>query len=159
MPPINELSIPTPAPPLLWMATSIPHDSNEPAESDSAPYKAPRSLRILIVEDEILIAIDMRDLLEGSGHVVVGIADSADHAIATALRERPDLALMDIVLAGSRDGIDAALELRQRLDIPSLFITAHPDPAMRERAKAAQPLGFLVKPVDEDMLRCVLASL
>ena len=159
MPPIEKLSIPAPEPPLLWMLASIPHDSNAPDVSDSTSYNAPRSLRILIVEDEILIALDMRDLLEESGHVVVGIADSADHAVAIAVRERPDLILMDIVLAGPRDGIDAALELRERLDVPSLFITAHPDLPMRERAEAARPLGFLVKPLDEGTLRRVLARL
>ena len=94
MPPIEKLSIPAPEPPLLWMLASIPHDSNAPDVSDSTSYNAPRSLRILIVEDEILIALDMRDLLEESGHVVVGIADSADHAVAIAVRERPDLILI-----------------------------------------------------------------
>jgi CheY-like chemotaxis protein len=141
------------------MLASTPHDSNPPGEPDGTRSTPPRSLRILIVEDEILIALDMRELLEGSGHVVVGIADSADHAIATALRERPDLVLMDIALAGTRDGVDAALELRKRLDVPSLFITAHPDLAMRERAEAARPLGVLAKPLDEGMLRRVLARL
>jgi two-component system, response regulator PdtaR len=159
MPPIAELSNPTHEPPLLWMLASIPDDPNAPGESDSTPYSIPRSLRILIVEDEILIALDMRDLLKESGHLVVGMAGSVDHAIAMALRERPDLVLMDIVLAGPRDGIDAALELRERLDVPTLFITAHPDPLMRERAKASKPLGFLVKPLDEGMLRRVLARL
>ena len=118
-----------------------------------------RSLRILIVEDEVLIALDLRTLVEESGHVVVGIVDFADYAIATATRQRPDVVLMDIALAGSRDGIDAALELRERLDIPSLFVSAHPDLPLRKRAEAAKPVGFLIKPVDEGMLRHLLAHL
>jgi two-component system, response regulator PdtaR len=159
MSPIAELFISTKQPPLLSMPASIPHDLNAPGEPDSTRHSATRSLRILIAEDEILIALDMRTLLEESGHVVVGIVDSADHAIATALQERPDVALLDIVLAGPRDGIDAALELRNRLDVPSLFITAHPDLPMRKRAEAARPLGFLTKPLDESMLYRVLARL
>src|SRR5436309_14322878 len=109
MPPIEKLSIPAPEPPLLWMLASIPHDSNAPDVSDSTSYNAPRSLRILIVEDEILIARDMRDLLEESGHVVVGIDDSVNHDVAIAVRERPDLILMDDVVAGPHDDIDASL--------------------------------------------------
>jgi CheY-like chemotaxis protein len=159
MPPIAEPSISTKQPPLLSMPASIPHDLDAPGESDSKPYGAARSLRILIVEDEILIALDMRTLLEESGHVIVAIVDSADHAIAAALRESPDVALIDIVLAGPRDGIDAALELRNRLDVPSLFITAHPDLPIRKRAEAARPLGFLAKPLDESMLHRLLARL
>jgi DNA-binding NarL/FixJ family response regulator len=156
---ITPSCIPTCAPPPLWMLASRSDSSNLPEGKDSAPATTARRLRILIVEDEILIAIDMRGLLEGSGHIVVGIADSADHAITTALRERPDVVLMDIALTGPRDGIDAALELRERLDIPSLFITAHSDLAMRHRAEAARPLGFLSKPLDDDMLRRILARL
>ena len=148
-----------PRQPVCWLLACAPNDPDPTTRLDSEPYDAPRSLRILIVEDEILIALDMRTMLEAGGHTVVGIADTADHAVAAALRERPDLVLLDIALVGSRDGIDAAIELRARLDIPSLFITAHPDPILRQRAQVAKPLGFLAKPLDEDVLRQLLTEL
>jgi CheY-like chemotaxis protein len=159
MPAIEHAYSSSPRPSVYGLLACAPNDPEPTTGSDRRTYSAPHSLRILVVEDEILIALDMRAMLEASGHVVVGIADSADRAIATALRERPDLVLMDIALVGSRDGIDAAIELRARLDIPSLFITAHPDPTLRERARTAKPLGFLAKPLDEDVLLRLLAQL
>jgi CheY-like chemotaxis protein len=159
MPLMHESSLRALGPSVLWTVASLPDNSDAPNGSESVPYRAARSLRILIVEDEILIALDLRNLVEESGHVVVGIVESADYATATATRERPDVVLMDIALAGPRDGIDAALELRARLDIPSLFVSAHPDLSLRRRAEAAKPVGFLTKPVDEDVLRRHLARL
>jgi two-component system, response regulator PdtaR len=151
MPAIEHAYSSSPRPSVYGLLACAPNDPEPTTGSDRRTYSA--------LEDEILIALDMRAMLEASGHVVVGIADSADRAIATALRERPDLVLMDIALVGSRDGIDAAIELRARLDIPSLFITAHPDPTLRERARTAKPLGFLAKPLDEDVLLRLLAQL
>jgi CheY-like chemotaxis protein len=149
----------TPQPPCCWLLACASNDPDAATRSGGETHIKAHSLRILIVEDEILIALDMREMLEASGHTVVGIAESAERAVATAVRERPDLVLMDIALVGLRDGIDAAIELRARLDIPSLFITAHPDSALRQRAQAAKPLGFLAKPLDEDVLRRLLAQL
>ena len=121
MPLLHQSSLPALGPSVLWMVASIPDHSNAPNGSESVPYRAARSLRILIVEDEILIALDLRNLVEESGHVVVGIVESADYAMATAARQRPDVVLMDIALAGPRDGIDAASHL---VGGPEFFLDA-----------------------------------
>ena len=107
----------------------------------------------MIVEDEFFISLDMQTLLQALGHVVVAVAVSADDAVRIAQREQPDVALMDIRLVGTRDGIDAAEEIFNRFGVPSLFVTANTDPQTRGRAQAVQPLGFLEKPVNAQRLR------
>jgi DNA-binding NarL/FixJ family response regulator len=102
--------------------------------------------RIVVVEDEIFIRLDLMTHLGTAGHAIVGTADSADDALATVERERPDIVLMDVRLAGERDGIDAALEIWRRFAIRSLFVSANLDSAARSRAAAANPIGFLEKP-------------
>jgi CheY-like chemotaxis protein len=90
--------------------------------------------------------------------VVVAIAISADEALNIASSERPDVVLMDIRLAGPRDGIDAAQEIYSRLGIGSIFVTANTDPETRTRAQAIKPIAFLEKPLTEYRLRHVLAD-
>jgi CheY-like chemotaxis protein len=103
--------------------------------------------RILVVEDEYFVALDVEDALSGVGFTVVGIATTAEEAVRMAEAERPDIVLMDIRLAGTRDGIEAAAEIRNRFGIPSLFATAHSDAGTRARGdRAAAPLGWLTKP-------------
>ncbi len=102
--------------------------------------------KILVVEDEYLLAAELEHHLEQAGFTVVGIASSAEEALEFATSEKPDLAVMDIRLAGPRDGIDAAIYLRSQLGIPSIFASAHADEATRKRSEAAQPLGWLHKP-------------
>ena len=107
----------------------------------------PAGFRILVVDDEVFTRLYFRDLLSELGHMVVEIAESASSAVAAARRHRPDLVLMDVRLPGERDGIDAAAEIRSRLGIPSIFLTAHTDADTRKRAEAAGALDYLVKPV------------
>lgn len=102
--------------------------------------------RIMIVEDDYLVSSEMERALIDDGFAVVGIAGSAEEAIALAVAEHPGLAVMDVRLGGSRDGIDAALELFRTLGIRCVFATAHHDAQARERARAANPLGWLQKP-------------
>jgi two-component system, response regulator PdtaR len=102
--------------------------------------------KILVVEDESLLAAELEHHLEQAGFTVVGIASSAEEALEFATSEKPDLAVMDIRLAGTRDGIEAAIDLRSQLGIPSIFASAHADEATRKRSEAAQPLGWLHKP-------------
>ena len=102
--------------------------------------------RIVVVEDEIFIRLDLMTHLGTAGHAVVGTADSAEDAVSAVERERPDMVLMDVRLAGKRDGIDAALEIWNRFNIRSLFVSANLDAAARSRAAPANPLGFLEKP-------------
>lgn len=102
--------------------------------------------RILIVEDEYLVATELEAMLADAGFAVVGVAASADEAVRLAREQRPALAIVDIRLGGRRDGVDAAIEMAQSLGVRPLFATAHSDPAMRTRAQPAAPLGWLVKP-------------
>jgi CheY-like chemotaxis protein len=103
--------------------------------------------RVLIVEDEYFVALDIEDALSSVGFAIVGIATTAEEAVKVAEVEKPDMVLMDIRLAGARDGIEAAAEIRNRLGIPSLFATAHSDAGTRARGnEAASPLGWLTKP-------------
>jgi two-component system, response regulator PdtaR len=102
--------------------------------------------RILIVEDDYFVGALLEQHLRDAGFHVVGVAMTADEAVRFAERERPDLAVMDVRLAGVRDGIDAAIELRSRYNVPSLFATAHGDLATQTRAEKARPAGWLTKP-------------
>lgn len=108
--------------------------------------------RVLVVEDDHLVSMDIEHTLTEAGFVVVGIAASAAQALALAHAERPDLALMDIRLLGQRDGIDAAIDIFKETGIRCIFATAHSDAATRGRAQAAQPLGWLSKPYAPDAL-------
>lgn len=108
--------------------------------------KIRNSARILVVEDDFLIALQTEAALTEGGFNVVGTATSAEEAIALAKEKRPLFVLMDIRLSGEQDGIDAARELFQKLDIRCIFATAHDDPFTRERAEPFAPLGWLAKP-------------
>jgi CheY-like chemotaxis protein len=112
--------------------------------------------RILIVEDEMFVALDIEAAVIKAGHKVVGFAGTAERAVELADEMRPDLVLMDIRLPGDRDGIDAAIEIRQRFDIPSLIISAYSDAETRARAAPARALGFIAKPFDHALLALAL---
>lgn len=101
---------------------------------------------VLIVEDDFLIALDMEGALTEAGIEVAGIAASAEEALLLAQAEQPALAVMDIRLAGKRDGIDAALELFEKHGIRCVFATAHQDESTRARAAPAHPLAWVPKP-------------
>lgn len=116
--------------------------------------------KILIVEDEHLIALDMESALVDAGFEIVGIAMSAPEAISLARSTKPDLAIMDIRLAGKTDGVDSALELFRVDGIRCLFATAHQDQNTRRRAEPARPLGWLAKPYQPDeLIRAVREAL
>jgi CheY-like chemotaxis protein len=114
-------------------------------------------LRILIVEDELFIALDTEEQAKALGHIVVGTAVSADEAIQMAGEEKPDVILMDIRLAGAKDGIAAAREIHSRYGIQSIFVTANTDPSTLVQAKAVEPVGVLEKPLTQERLRATLA--
>jgi two-component system cell cycle sensor histidine kinase/response regulator CckA len=101
--------------------------------------------RILIVEDESLVAEDLQHCLSSSGYEVVGIADTFSAAKSIAESSRPDLALLDIRLKGPRDGIELADELR-RQDIGYVYLTSHSDEGTLARAEVTEPLGYVLKP-------------
>jgi DNA-binding response OmpR family regulator len=102
--------------------------------------------RILVVEDDFLVAMQMEAALTDAGFEVAGVAATGEDAIELALSERPRLVVMDIRLAGDRDGIDTALQLFAEHGIRCIFATAHHDERSRRRAAPAGPLGWLHKP-------------
>jgi DNA-binding response OmpR family regulator len=101
---------------------------------------------ILIVEDEGLIALDLKRELEAVGYTVVMIADNGDEALQSAELLRPSLVLMDIRLRGALDGIETADQIRRRFHIPVMFVTAYADPETLLRARITGPFGYIVKP-------------
>lgn len=108
--------------------------------------------RILVVEDERIVATDLQQRLNGMGYSVPVIASSSQDALRKAAETRPDLVLMDIGLEGFVDGIEVAGKLREMLGVPPIYLTAYSDPATLARAKVTEPLGYIVKPFDDDTL-------
>ncbi len=102
--------------------------------------------RVLIVEDERLIAIDLQRRLIRLGHTVVGLASSGGEAIQKALALHPDIVLMDIRLQGAMDGVEAAQQIQASEGIPVVFMTAYVDEETRQRVRATSPWGCLHKP-------------
>jgi CheY-like chemotaxis protein len=116
--------------------------------------------RILLVEDEAIIALATEARLRAMGHEVVGTAGTGDAAELLAQQVNPDLALMDINIRGDRDGVAVAATLRDTFGIPSVFVTAYGDDATIQRAAGAGPLGYLVKPYeDRDLAAAIEVAL
>ncbi|MBN3894771.1 MAG: response regulator [Nostoc sp. NOS(2021)] len=109
--------------------------------------------KILVVEDEAIVAKDLQYRLIKFGYTVPAIASSGEEAINKAVEISPDLVLMDIKLKGSMDGIEAAQEIYKRLDIPVIYLTAYADENTLERAKITEPFGYLLKPFKERELQ------
>lgn len=105
--------------------------------------------RILVVEDEAIIARDLTLRLEGLGYEVTGTAATGQEALDLARSTSPTLVFMDIVIQGPMDGIETAQRLTSRMDVPIVFLTAHTDTGTIQRAKKARPYGYLIKPFDE----------
>lgn len=105
--------------------------------------------RIMIVEDEGILGLDLKTRLEGMGYEVLGIVHSGEEAIQQAEETHPDLVLMDIHLEGEMDGVEAAEQIRKGFYIPVIFLTAHSDDHTFQRAKVTDPFGYLLKPVHQ----------
>ena len=112
--------------------------------------------RILVVEDDRIIARSLRMILEQLGYEVTALASTGQAAINEARETKPDLILMDIILDGDMDGIEAAGVIRSHLSIPVIYLTAHADHTTRERADATKPFGYLLKPIMKDDLRRIV---
>src|SRR5712691_6589801 len=117
-----------------------------PLREDRTPTARTHRGRILIVEDQGIVATDIEGCLEDSGFEVTGIATSMEDAIREASNSRPDLVLMDIRIQGEADGIDAAGRLRRDFGLPIIYLTAHDDQDTLARAKRTGPMAFLLKP-------------
>ena len=115
-----------------------------------------RKARILVVEDETIIAMELEHSLHNLGYDVTSIVNDAEKAIARAEADQPDLVIMDIRLKGDKDGIEAAEEIRSRWGIPVVFSTAYLDEERMGRAKITAPFGYLLKPIQERELRVTL---
>lgn len=113
-------------------------------------------IRIMIVEDEWIIADDIRTKLEKFGYEVSSVVDTGEEAIKKAEEDMPDLVLMDIVLPGEMDGIEAADEIHSRFDIPVIYLTSHADERTLERARITEPFGYLLKPVEDRELHTTI---
>jgi DNA-binding LytR/AlgR family response regulator len=109
-------------------------------------------ISILIVEDELIIAEDMSNILTGQGYQVTGIAMDAFEAVELLNAQRPDLVLLDINLSGKTDGIMLAEKINQTYGVPFIFTTSYTDGPTVERAKKVNPLNYLVKPFKPEQL-------
>ncbi len=107
------------------------------------------STNIMVVEDELIVAEDLTRWLVTLGYTIAARAAAGRDAVQRCEAARPDLVLMDILLPGDMDGIQAAEEIRRRFDIPVVFITASSDEATLARAKVSEPFGYILKPFDE----------
>ena len=109
--------------------------------------------RILVVEDEAIVAADIQDRLEALGYEVAGWGTTGAEALDLARTARPDLILMDIMLKGPMNGIQAAHLVRIELSIPVIFLTANSDESVLDQAKISEPFAYLLKPFEERQLR------
>jgi CheY-like chemotaxis protein len=112
--------------------------------------------RLLVVEDEAVVAIDVRGHLERLGYEVLAVADTGEEACRLAAELAPDLVLMDIQLRGAMDGIEAGAQIRRELSLPVIYLTAYADEETLARAKTTGPHGYVLKPFDERDLHVTL---
>jgi two-component system cell cycle sensor histidine kinase/response regulator CckA len=106
-------------------------------------------IRIVVVEDESIIAMELRDRLRKLGYEVPAVVSSGEEAIQKTCELNPDLVMMDIMLEGKIDGVEATKQIHQQFDIPVVYLTAYSDDSTLERAKLTEPYGYVLKPFDE----------
>ncbi|MGD1005440.1 MAG: response regulator [Methanoregulaceae archaeon] len=111
---------------------------------------------VFIVEDEAIVANDIKETLKSLGYSVSGISASGELAIEKVKETQPNLVLMDIHLAGKMDGIEAAGQIHSLYDIPVIYLTAYADKDLLERAKITEPYGYVLKPYDERELHSII---
>ncbi|MCK5201154.1 MAG: response regulator, partial [Spirochaetales bacterium] len=110
-------------------------------------------ISIFLVEDEAIVALDLRNILERIGYSVVGVVPSGEEALEKIKDLNPDLIIMDIKLQRSLDGIDTAAILNEKYNIPFIFLSAYSDEGIIERAKHVEPFGYIIKPFGANNLR------
>ena len=114
--------------------------------------------KILIVEDEKLVVLHIEESLKGMGYSICGAVSSGEDAIRQAKKTKPDLVLMDIKLKGKIDGITAAGKIRERIDVPIIYLTAYADDKTLKRAKMTEPFGYLLKPFNDKELHSIIQT-
>jgi CheY-like chemotaxis protein/DNA-binding PadR family transcriptional regulator len=112
--------------------------------------------KILVVEDEAIILLQLEEILHAIGYTVAGLAASGEDAIEKARRLKPDLVLMDIVMPGRMNGIEAAKIITEELDIPVVFVTSYADDTIIEKAKSVKPYGYIIKPFNELVIKATI---
>jgi two-component system, cell cycle sensor histidine kinase and response regulator CckA len=112
--------------------------------------------QIMVVEDESIVAEDMKAMLEGFGYNVPAVAFSGEEAVRKAFDTHPDLVLMDIVLKGQMSGVEAVERIQSRCNIPVVYVTAYADEKTVRRAKATEPYGYILKPFDARELQTAI---
>ncbi|MFP4643004.1 MAG: response regulator [Spirochaetales bacterium] len=120
------------------------------------PTQFEQSARIVIVEDERVVALDIRTQLQQSGYTVPAVYPSGEEAIANIETDAPDLVLLDIRLQGDLDGVETAQRIQASYGIPFILLTAYADEHTLERAKTSQPFAYIIKPFDERELRTAI---
>ena len=115
-----------------------------------------KKLQILVVEDESLVAKDIVNMVRGLGYSVPAVVSTGEEAIVIAEKTRPDIILMDIVLKGQIDGIEAAQYIWENFALPVVYLTAYADEATLQRAKVTEPFGYILKPFDERELQTTI---
>jgi CheY-like chemotaxis protein len=116
-----------------------------------------KKAKILVVEDQNIVALNIRNKLINLGYTVPGTASTGEEAIQKAKFTNADLVLMDIMLKGEKDGIEAAREIKKQLKIPVLYLTAYTDDETLARAKTTEPAGYISKPFKEEDLNISIA--
>jgi len=117
------------------------------------------NLKVLLVEDEALTAMYMQKELKREGFTITRTVSTGENAISTALLEKPDLILMDILLGGDIDGIEAASTIQSSNEIPIIFTSGYDTQALLKRASVIKPHIFLIKPIEITELTSVMKSL
>jgi len=109
--------------------------------------------KILIVEDEMITSLEMRMKIESWGFSILDVVKSADKAVEMAIKFKPDLIIMDVVLSGELDGISAAENIQKNIEIPIIYVTAYSSEMIMERAHKTSPYAYIIKPFDDNELK------
>ncbi len=142
----------------LWASPSPKTGIVPPPDLDDALGAAPGGNRILVLEDDVIVAFALENILSEAGYEIVAVSARGEDAAALADRHRPDLVLADVRLAGAMDGITAVATITARHAVPAIFLTAHTDAQTRERMAALAPADILAKPVPDPVLLAAVAA-
>lgn len=114
------------------------------------------NIKIMIVEDDFIIRMFIEKVILDSGYELVSRASGYEEAVDQAAQFQPDLILMDIGLSGKKDGVETAARIREQQPVNIIYLTGNSDEKTIERARITEPLGFIFKPIDEEMLKADL---
>jgi CheY-like chemotaxis protein len=117
------------------------------------------NIKVMVVEDENIVALDIKNKLKSLGFIVLPVISSGEEAIEKAREYKPDLILMDIILKGKMDGIDAAKKILETLKIPILYLTANTNVEILERARQIENCRYIIKPFHENELENTIKML